>query len=134
MSPRKSALFLGRWQPPHLGHEAILETAFRDGLDVLLLVRDVPPDEGSPLTADAVAGLWRARYAGDDRVVVRVVPDVVSIRYGRTVGYEVEEVEVSPMVARISATEIRRQIRAGEVGWRALVHPRITGAVEEALT
>jgi len=38
------------------------------------------------------------------------------------------------MVARISATEIRRQIRAGEVGWRALVHPRITGAVEEALT
>ena len=47
------------------------------------------------------------------------------MNYGRGVGYEVNQINVGDAVASISATEIRRQIVAGEDGWKTLVDARI---------
>jgi nicotinamide mononucleotide adenylyltransferase len=84
-------------------------------------------DESNPFTAEEVEQMLRVAFKDeiannmvDTQILKR---DIASINYGRGVGYEViNHTAAAPEhVKRISATEIRRQIRAGESGWRSMV-------------
>lgn len=118
-------LFIGRYQSPHKGHMHIFDTFLKQGKPVLIAIRDIEPDAGNPLTAMEVKALWEKVYAGNTLVKVIIIPDIASVNYGRGVGYEINEIAVGDAVASISATEIRRQVIAGEDGWKTLVDENI---------
>jgi nicotinamide mononucleotide adenylyltransferase len=119
----KYNLFIGRYQSPHKGHQAIFNEYLDKGLPILIAIRDVEPDAQNPLHANEVMSIWEAIYRGNPLVKIMIIPDIASVNYDRGVGYEVREIKVDVQTANISATEIRRQIISGEHGWRDLVDP-----------
>lgn len=118
---KRYALFIGRWQPFHRGHEWLIDQKRAHGVPVLIAVRNIPPDEQNPIEAYDVCKLIRLRYAHDPNVEVIVIPDIESVNWGRGVGYEPTEHEPPPVVHNISATQIREQIAVGDDTWKAHV-------------
>lgn len=129
----KYALHIGRWQPPHLGHKWLWDTALANGKNLLIAIRDVPPDENQPLTAEQVKALIDKIYFRNERVKAIIIPDIESVNYGRGVGYEVIEHKPDPSIGRISATEIRNKIRSNDSTWKEMVDPSIQTEIEELL-
>lgn len=118
--------FIGRFQCPHLGHKFLFDKYLDRGERVLILIRDVEVDDSNLFTAGEIRTMLLRAFSKEvlaNKVWVHIIPDIKSINYGRGVGYEVNclENECSEEVKGISATEIRRQIRAGEDGWRSMV-------------
>ena len=118
-------LFIGRFQSPHKGHQAIFDEYLSKNEPVLIAIRNVPTDENNPLTAIEVYQLWQKIYANNPLVEVIVIPDICSVNYGRGVGYEVNEITVDSSIAAISATEIRKRIIAGDDYWKQFVDDKI---------
>jgi len=118
-------LFIGRYQSPHKGHMHIFDTFLKIAEPVLIAIRDIEPDTANPLSAAEVKMLWEKVYAGNPLVKVIIIPDIASVNYGRGVGYAINEINVADAVAAISATEIRRQVIAGENGWKEFVDENI---------
>lgn len=118
-------LFIGRYQSPHKGHMHIFDTFLREQKPVLIAIRDIEPDAANPLSAAEVQMLWEKVYASNPLVKVIIIPDIESVNYGRGVGYAINEIQVPDTVAAISATEIRRQVLAGESGWKEFVDANI---------
>ncbi len=118
-------LFIGRYQSPHKGHMHIFDTFLKEEQPVLIAIRDIEPDAANPLTAAEVQTLWEKVYAANPLVKVITIPDIASVNYGRGVGYAINEINVPDTVAAISATEIRRQVIAGENGWKEFVDGNI---------
>jgi nicotinamide mononucleotide adenylyltransferase len=121
----KVALFIGRWQPLHKGHEWLFEQKLSKGIPIMIMIRDVQPDENNPLTVNQVYTLIKKRYANTPNVSVCVFFDIESVNYGRGVGYEVNEFVPPSDVANISATQIRTAIAAGDQSWKNSVDPSI---------
>ena len=49
------------------------------------------------------------------KVIVKIIPDIESINYGRGVGYDVIEHSPPPKIGRISATKIRERFLKREM-------------------
>lgn len=130
---KRYALFIGRWQPFHKGHEWLIDRKRGQGVPVLIAVRHIPPDEHNPLESYDVCKLIRLRYAHDPNVEVILIPDIESVNWGRGVGYEPIEHEPPPAIHNISATQIRAQIAAGDDSWRAHVDTTIQARLKELL-
>ena len=92
--------------------------------DVLMLIRDVEPDEKNPWTANQVKEMLDFVFLNNPRVSTLIVPDVASVEYGRGVGYEVNEIKVERNIAGISGTEIRAELLLNKTGWYELVPER----------
>lgn len=126
-------LFIGRYQSPHKGHMHIFDTFLSNQQPVLIAIRDIEPDDANPLTAQEVKMLWEQVYASNPLVKVIIIPDIASVNYGRGVGYAINEIDVPATVAAISATEIRRQVIAGETGWMEFVDSSIHSTLTNCL-
>ncbi len=127
--------YIGRWQSPHLGHKWLIDQNLAQGKPVLILIRDVPEDKDNPFTPGEVSVMLERAFrneVADGMVKIQIIPDIKSINYGRGVGYDVicHEPITPPEIKKISATEIRRQIRAGEDGWREMVMPGVAPFLE----
>mgnify|MGYP006053461603 CR=1 FL=1 len=107
VSPVQRALYIGRWQPYHNGHDFIIRKKLAEGVPVLIAVRDTPIDEGNPFTVAERIAMIRANYIGEDVQVISI-PDIESVNIGRNVGYAVNEYEVPADIKGISATQIRK--------------------------
>ena len=105
------AMFVGRWQPLHLGHQELFKRAMDEGKNVLICIRDIQPDEKNPFTAEQVRENISNFYSEEERVKVMVIPDICSIEFGRGVGYEIIEHIPPTEIKEISATKIRKQLR-----------------------
>ena len=123
-------LFIGRYQSPHKGHQAIFDTYLKQGEPILIAIRDVKTDEKNPLTSQQVQKLWQTVYHANPLVEVIIIPDIKSVNYGRGVGYEVKEIQVTNRIANISATDIRNSIKSGSLDWRANVDESIWSLLE----
>lgn len=130
----KYHLFVGRFQPPHKGHMYLFDKILNEGGNVCIAIRDVEPDYKNPLFADQVKNLWEKIYTDRDRVKVIIIPDIVSIKYGRSVGYSVEEIKVPDDIASISATDIRKKILENKTDWKNYVHPNIWEDIKNLLS
>lgn len=122
-----AVLFIGRWQPVHRGHMALVDAGIAEhGGPALIYVRDIEPDEKNPFTTGQTMQLLAAAFS-DAPYDVDIIcgPDIKAICYGRGVGYKVDELVLSEDVQRISATEIRSLIKAGQMNWRDYVHPAV---------
>jgi adenylylsulfate kinase len=107
------AMFCGRWQPLHLGHQALFKGALDEGKNVLICVRDGEVNEKNPFTAEEVLVNINAHYHSlieQGKVKVMIIPDICSIEFGRGVGYDIIEHIPPTEIGNISATKIREQM------------------------
>lgn len=105
------AMFVGRWQPLHLGHQEMFKRAMNEGKNVLICIRDIQPDEKNPFTAEQVRENISNFYSEIDKVKVMVIPDICSIEFGRGVGYDIIEHIPPQEIHDISSTKIREQMK-----------------------
>ena len=108
---KKYALFIGRWQNWHKGHEWLIRQQFDQGKNVWLAIRDVEVDENNPKSGQEIYNeLIKELFVmvGSGRLMISVIPDIESVNYGRGVGYEVIYHEPPQEVGDISGTKIRQ--------------------------
>ena len=105
------AMFVGRWQPLHTGHQELFKQALNEGKNVLICIRDIQSDENNPFTAQQVLENITEFYQNEPRVKVMVIPDICSIEFGRGVGYDIIERIPPKEIGEISATNIRKSLK-----------------------
>lgn len=108
------AMFVGRWQPLHKGHQELFKQAMDEGKNVLICIRDIKPDEKNPFSAEEVKNNIINFYSTEcveGTVTVIVIPDICSIEFGRGVGYDIIEHIPPSEIGEISATKIREEMR-----------------------
>jgi hypothetical protein len=107
---KKYAMYIGRWQNWHAGHEWLIRQQLDKGKNVWVAIRDVPEDENNPKSAHRVMmDLMEQSFFQEniDRILVSIIPDIESVNYGRGVGYNVMYHEPPIDIANISGTAIR---------------------------
>jgi nicotinamide mononucleotide adenylyltransferase len=107
---KKYAMYIGRWQNWHKGHEWLIRQQLDKGKNVWVAIRDVPDDENNPKSPYKVMmDLIEEPFFQEniDRILVSIIPDIESVNYGRGVGYDVIYHEPPADVAVISGTAIR---------------------------
>ena len=107
---KKYAMYVGRWQNWHKGHEWLLNQQLEKGKDIWVAIRNVPTDENNPKSAQEVMmELVDTQFFKDNshKIQISIIPDIESINYGRGVGYDVIYHEPPADVAVISGTAIR---------------------------
>lgn len=108
---KKYALFIGRWQNWHAGHEWLISQQLDKGKDVWLAIRDVPQDENNPKSAHQVMmDLCKEPFfvKNAKKILITVIPDIESVNYGRGVGYDVIHHAPPADIELISGTQIRK--------------------------
>jgi cytidyltransferase-like protein len=108
--PQKpTALFIGRYQPFHEGHQRLVEEGLRRVGQVCIAVRDTHgTDAKNPLPFFAVKQRIEVAlsvHAG--RFIVIPLPNITNVYYGRDVGYAVERIVLDQTTEAISATKVR---------------------------
>jgi cytidyltransferase-like protein len=109
-NPKKpTALFLGRYQPFHAGHKALIEEGLQRVGQVCIAVRDTQgTDEKNPFNFQFVkARIESAMREHAGKFIVVEVPNITNIYYGRDVGYKIEELVMPDAVQAISASKTR---------------------------
>jgi hypothetical protein len=107
---KKYAMYVGRWQNWHKGHEWLLNQQLEKDKDVWVAIRNVPQDENNPKTAQQILKeLSQEPFFIDNsnKILLSIIPDIESINYGRGVGYDVIYHEPPEDIASISGTKIR---------------------------
>ena len=107
---KKYAMYVGRWQNWHKGHEWLLNQQLEKGKDIWVAIRNVPTDQNNPKTAQQVMmDLAEEPFFRENshKINISIIPDIESINYGRGVGYDVIYHEPPEDVAKISGTSIR---------------------------
>ena len=110
----KRALFIGRWQPLHPGHQWLFNQKLKEGTPILIAVRDTPVNDSNPFTTeDVIVNLEKEYNQEVESGMVKVIPipDIESVNYGRGVGYEINEFVPPKDIGKISATEIRKNLK-----------------------
>ena len=114
---------LGRWQPWHDGHTALFKKALEITGQVCIMYRDVSgadagvegqddnPFDFEDVKKRIISGLAEHGYKEDKDFVVIKVPNIVDISYGRGVGYTFTEHDLGEKIHKISATNIRKEMR-----------------------
>ena len=110
---KPTAQMLGRWQPFHDGHYALFERIVEKTGQVLIMVRDVQGVDDNPFDFETVKKNIEQRldekYKGQYKIIL--VPNITNICYGRGVGYKIEEIVLEEDIQKISATNIREEMR-----------------------
>lgn len=107
---KKYALYIGRWQTWHKGHEWLINQQLEKGKKVWIAIRDVEEDANNPKSAYRVMmDLIEEPFIKEniDKILISIIPDIESFNYGRDVGYEVIEHQPPQEIMEISGTKIR---------------------------
>ena len=113
---------LGRWQPWHDGHTELFKRALEKTGQVCIMYRDVSgvdagdgqsdnPFQFEEVKKNIIIGLKLHEYEEGREYVVIKVPNIVDISYGRGVGYSFTEHDLGAEIHKISATNIRKEMR-----------------------
>jgi adenylylsulfate kinase len=109
---KPTALFVGRYQPFHEGHRALITEGLKRVGQACIAVRDTAgADTRNPFGFEYV----RARiehsmreFEGSFKVIQ--LPNITDIFYGRDAGYRLEQIKLDSSIEAISATDIRHRI------------------------
>ena len=107
---------LGRWQPWHDGHTALFKKAVVKTGQVCIMVRDVHRTENNPFgLVDVIRNIDTALsvegYTNGKEYIIKRVPNIIDISYGRDVGYTFTQHDLGEEIHNISATKIRAKMR-----------------------
>ena len=108
---KKYALFIGRWQTWHAGHEWLISQQLNKGKNCWVAIRDVQVDENNPKSAhEVLMDLSKEKFfmENSDKILISIIPDIESVNYGRGVGYDVIHHHPPADVELISGTKIRK--------------------------
>ena len=107
---RPTALFIGRFQPFHGGHQRLIEEGFKRVGQVCIAVRDTQDvDDKNPLSFfDVSRRIDAALRPHAGRFVIVPLPNITHVFYGREVGYVVERIVLDDATEAISATQARK--------------------------
>jgi len=126
---KPTAQMLGRWQPWHDGHTALFKKALLETGQVCIMIRDVggiigkdagggrtKTQDDNPFDFDEVVGniveaLSKEGFEYNQEYTIMMVPNIVDISYGRGVGYTFTQHDLGEDIHKISATQIREQLR-----------------------
>lgn len=112
MNPDAPVMFIGRWQPFHEGHKALIEVVLKRGQDVVIAVRNTPISKKNPYTYfQRYRIIQEAMEEWGERVQIVEIPDISGVAHGRDVGWTVEHIELSPELEAISGTKIREAMK-----------------------
>jgi hypothetical protein len=109
---KKYALFIGRWQTWHKGHEWLINQQLQSGKNCWVAIRDVQKDENNPKSAkEVLSELQNEPFFTKnwDKIMLSIIPDIESVNYGRGVGYDVIYHEPPKEIEVISGTAIRQK-------------------------
>jgi len=106
---KPTTLMLGRYQPWHEGHQALLEKAYERTEQVVVGVRDTQgTSEKDPLSYQEVVEFISNN--GVSKPFTVKFPNITNIVYGRDVGYKIEQIDLGAEVHAISATQKRKEL------------------------
>ena len=109
---KKYAMFIGRWQTWHKGHEWLIRQQLDKGKDIWVAIRNVPTDENNPKSAQQVMmDLVEEPFFKENshKIQISIIPDIESVNYGRGVGYDVIYHQPPSDIEAISGTAIRKK-------------------------
>jgi adenylylsulfate kinase len=111
---RPTALFIGRYQPFHDGHRALIAEGLRRVGQVCVAVRDTHgTDEKNPYEFEYIrARIEHALREYEGRFIVVALPNITNVFYRRDVGYAVERIDLDQSIHGISATDLRKRLSA----------------------
>lgn len=110
---KKTAIYVGRFQPFHDGHKNIFLNSLKKNDQVCILVMDSfginkkNPFKFSYVKSKIINSL--KEYKG--KFIIIKIPVVSEIVYGRKVGYKIRKIKLSKKIERISATKIRNGLK-----------------------
>lgn len=105
---KPASLFIGRWQPFHEGHQALIESVLKTGKPVVVAIRDTQPSKNNPFsTSERWAMIQDAMQKWGSLVRIVVIPDIDEVCYGRDVGYGIRRIELTDEIEAISGTKKR---------------------------
>jgi len=105
-----TALLIGRYQPFHVGHKTLVEESIRRTGQCCIALRDVAGiNESNPYDFKRVEEEIHAACAEfGNKIKVVELPNITDVFYGRGVGYNIEQLELSKELQEVSATKIRK--------------------------
>lgn len=109
-----TGLMIGRFQPFHDGHKKLFETILEKQGQVMIMVRDTHGlDEKNPFDYNKVVeGIEEKLMEYKNKYIVVAAPNICGVYYGRDVGYVVEKINLDAATESISATNIRKEMKA----------------------
>ncbi len=112
---KPTALFVGRYQPFHDGHRALIVEGLKRVGQACIAVRSTQGiDEKNPFNFEHVkARIEHGLREFEGRFTVVPLPNISHVFYGRNVGYILERIDLGPSIESISATELRKKLSAG---------------------
>lgn len=103
----RPALLIGRFQPPHKGHLALIRTLLEENKTVIIAIMDTPFSADNPYNCAERVDMFRQALGIHARVSYIVIPWISEIVYGRTPGYDIRQIHLDPDIEAVSATAIR---------------------------
>ena len=104
-----TALLIGRYQPFHIGHKTLVAESIRRSGQCCIALRDVGGiDDSNPYDFEKVKKeIEDACKEFGNKIKVVELPNITDVFYGRGVGYNIEQLELSKELQEVSATKIR---------------------------
>ena len=102
----KRSLYIGRFQPFHKGHMAIIQSLLKDGRRPIVAIRDTALGHDNPYPAFARFAAVKHRFG--DQVDAVAIPDIDEVVFGRSPGYDIRQIRLDPDTEAISGTELRK--------------------------
>ena len=113
---KKTAMFIGRFQPFHNGHKKIFLNALKTSKQVCILVMDSHGiNKKNPFSFNHVKKkIDTALSVYKDKYIIIKIPVVSSVVYGRKVGYKIRRIKLPKEIENISATKLRKEIKSNK--------------------
>lgn len=102
----KRSLYVGRFQPFHDGHTAIIRALLEEGNRPIVALRDTKLDQSNPYPLYA---RFRAMsHVFGKQIDLVGVPDFDEIVFGRSPGFDLRQIRLDAELEAVSGTELRR--------------------------
>jgi adenylylsulfate kinase len=112
---KKTAVYIGRFQPIHDGHFEIIKKAIKKNGQIVILVMDsYKINKKNPFTFNQVKKKIQKKlinFVGKYEIIK--IPVVSEFIYGRKVGYKINRYKIGSKLEKISATKIRKGLNIG---------------------
>ena len=112
---KKTAIYIGRFQPIHDGHFEIIKKAIKKNGQIAILVMDsYKINKKNPFSFNQVKRRIQNKLINlRGKYQIIKIPVVSEFIYGRTVGYKINKYRIGKRLEKISATKIRKGLKIG---------------------